>query len=244
MRLRRCCRNTLAAPRIYSYQPPWKPSVTSHQNTTRSFFSVPPAPANRCSCNWSPHVGSETTNPSRAVLTTGADFARDYAHAIETDSLSDFRSKYRRAGLVAIDDLHEIGEKTAAQNELVRTLDVLLANHQRLVVTLPQSPSRDNDAGAGSHQSSRGRLDGSSPAARSRRPPPDPSLARRHPRILAARTRRGPRRLRRSDRRPQTGHRAQAAANARPLGAVFPGRRHLDRRTATAPVSAAISRQR
>ena len=77
----------------------------------------------------------------RAVLTTGADFARDYAHAIETDSLSDFRTKYRRASLLAIDDLHEIGEKTAAQNELVRTLDVLLANHQRLVVTLPLSPA-------------------------------------------------------------------------------------------------------
>ncbi len=78
---------------------------------------------------------------SRAVLTTGADFARDYAHAVETDSLPDLRAKYRRAGLVAIDDLHEIGEKTAAQHELVRTLDVLLANQQRFVVTLPHSPA-------------------------------------------------------------------------------------------------------
>lgn len=78
---------------------------------------------------------------SRAILTTGADFARDYAHAIETDSLADFRTKYRRASLLTIDDLHEIGEKTAAQNELVRTLDLLLANRQRLLVTLPQSPA-------------------------------------------------------------------------------------------------------
>jgi len=78
---------------------------------------------------------------SRAVLTTGADFARDYAHAVEADSLSDFRAKYRRVGLVAIDDLHELGDKTAAQNELVRTLDLLVANQQRFVVTLPQSPA-------------------------------------------------------------------------------------------------------
>lgn len=78
---------------------------------------------------------------SRTVATTGADFAREYAHAIETDSLSDLRQKYRRTGLLAIDDLHEIGEKTAAQNELVRTLDDLLVRHQRIVVTLPQSPS-------------------------------------------------------------------------------------------------------
>ncbi len=77
---------------------------------------------------------------ARTVLTTGADFAREYAHAVETDSVSDLRSKYRRAGLVAIDDLHEIGDKTAAQSELVRTLDALLERHQRVIVTLPHSP--------------------------------------------------------------------------------------------------------
>jgi len=78
---------------------------------------------------------------ARALLTTGADLARDHANAIESDSLSDLRAKYRRASLLAIDDLHEIGEKTGAQNELVRTLDVMLAGQQRVVVTLPQSPA-------------------------------------------------------------------------------------------------------
>lgn len=77
----------------------------------------------------------------RTVLTSGADLARDYAHAVETDSLPDLRSKYRRASLLAIDDLHEIGEKTGAQHELVRTLDQMLNNQQRVVVTLPQSPA-------------------------------------------------------------------------------------------------------
>jgi chromosomal replication initiator protein len=77
----------------------------------------------------------------RTLLTNGADLARDYAHAVETDSLPDLRSKYRRASLLAIDDLHEIGEKTSAQNELVRTLDQMLNNQQRVVVTLPQSPA-------------------------------------------------------------------------------------------------------
>jgi len=78
---------------------------------------------------------------ARMVLTTGADFAREYAHAVETDSISDLRLKYRRAGLVAIDDLHEIEDKTAAQSELVRTLDALLDRHQRVIVTLPHSPA-------------------------------------------------------------------------------------------------------
>lgn len=78
---------------------------------------------------------------ARLVVTTGADFAREYARALETDSVPDLRLKYRRASLVAIDDLHEIGEKTAAQNELVQTLDALLVRHQRVVVTLAQSPA-------------------------------------------------------------------------------------------------------
>lgn len=78
---------------------------------------------------------------ARLVVTTGADFAREYAHAVETNSAPDLRLKYRRASLVAIDDLHEIGQKTAAQNELVQTLDALLVRHQRVVVTLPQAPA-------------------------------------------------------------------------------------------------------
>lgn len=36
---------------------------------------------------------------ARMVLTTGADFAREYAHAVETDSVADLRLKYRRAGM-------------------------------------------------------------------------------------------------------------------------------------------------
>ena len=78
---------------------------------------------------------------ARLVVTTGADFAREYARAVETDSVPDLRLKYRRASLVAIDDLHEIGEKTSAQNELVQTLDALLVRHQRIIVTLPQPPA-------------------------------------------------------------------------------------------------------
>ena len=77
---------------------------------------------------------------TRTLLTTGADLARDYANAIETDSLADLRARYRRASILVIDDLHEIGDKMGAQNELVRTLDRMLTSQQRVVVTLPQSP--------------------------------------------------------------------------------------------------------
>ncbi|MCY2988237.1 MAG: DnaA/Hda family protein [Planctomycetota bacterium] len=78
---------------------------------------------------------------AKAVVTSGADFARDYSHALETDSLADFRAKYRRASLLVIDDLHQLGERASVQNELACTLDVLLDRGHRILVTLPQMPT-------------------------------------------------------------------------------------------------------
>ena len=77
---------------------------------------------------------------SKIVCTTGADFARDYALALQTDSLEDFRSKVRRATLLVMDDLHEIGDKLSAQDEFARTLDALLRRDRGVVVTLRQTP--------------------------------------------------------------------------------------------------------
>ena len=78
---------------------------------------------------------------AKAIVISGADFARDYRHAIETDSLTDFRSKYRRVPLLAIDDLHQIGEKTTVQEEFLHTVDALLARGHRLIAALPQAPT-------------------------------------------------------------------------------------------------------
>jgi chromosomal replication initiator protein len=82
---------------------------------------------------------------SRVLLTTGADFARDYHLALQTDALQDMRHKYRRASLLVIDDLHEIGQKTSAQDELIRTLNSLLKRNRGFVATLRQSPLETAD---------------------------------------------------------------------------------------------------
>ena len=75
-----------------------------------------------------------------AVVTTGADFARDYANAVDTDSVSDFRRPLRSAALLLIDDLEKLAEKAAAQQELVNTLDALLDSGSQVLVTLKQAP--------------------------------------------------------------------------------------------------------
>ena len=77
---------------------------------------------------------------ARVVFTTGADFARDYALALQTDAIQDMRHKYRRANLLVIDDLHEIASKAKAQDELIRTLNSLLKRNRGVVATLRQSP--------------------------------------------------------------------------------------------------------
>jgi chromosomal replication initiator protein len=77
---------------------------------------------------------------SRIICTTGADFARDYALAVQTDSVDDFRQKVRRATLLVIDDLDEMGDKLTAQEELTRSLDTLLQRERSVLVTLHQAP--------------------------------------------------------------------------------------------------------
>ena len=54
------------------------------------------------------------------IATTGADFARALAHAVETESVADFRTRHQRCDLLLIDDLHRLAAKPAAQQFLAR----------------------------------------------------------------------------------------------------------------------------
>jgi chromosomal replication initiator protein len=85
---------------------------------------------------WKRHVPA-----GRIVLTSGTDFARQYATALETNAVDDFRRTYRDPAVLIIDDLHQLGGKTAAQQELIHSIDSLLRHQRRLVVTVQQSPA-------------------------------------------------------------------------------------------------------
>ena len=77
----------------------------------------------------------------KLVSTTGADFARAYAHAIDTDSLAEFRTRFRRAAFCLIDGLDELATKPAAQEDLALTLDELVNNDVRVLVTGRKLPA-------------------------------------------------------------------------------------------------------
>jgi chromosomal replication initiator protein len=83
--------------------------------------------------------------PSACIyLRTAADFARDYADALDTNSLAEFRDRTRRLDFFALDDVHQIQHKKSAQEELCRTLDELVESriHTLLSVTSPLNQSR------------------------------------------------------------------------------------------------------
>ncbi len=77
-------------------------------------------------------------------VTCGADFARAYANAVDTQGLADFRHRFRQIGFLAIDDIHEMQRKTAAQRELVRTLDILLAAGAVVLATSNSAPTENH----------------------------------------------------------------------------------------------------
>lgn len=77
----------------------------------------------------------------KTISITGADFARAYAEAVDTDSVSELRTKYRAAQVFFLDNLHELSGKRAAQEELIHTIDGLLEHQRLMVLTSQQSPA-------------------------------------------------------------------------------------------------------
>ncbi|MCR4411077.1 MAG: DnaA/Hda family protein [Thermoguttaceae bacterium] len=77
-----------------------------------------------------------------AVYVTGADFARELADALETRTIDDFHARFRGAGFLAIDDLHLLAGKPAAQRELIPAIDAVADGGGRVVVTSLWAPER------------------------------------------------------------------------------------------------------
>jgi chromosomal replication initiator protein len=81
------------------------------------------------------------------ITTTGADLARALAHAVETDSVADFRTRHQRCDLLLIDDLQQLANKPAAQQFLLSTLDALLRRGALVIATLKSPAASPTDLG-------------------------------------------------------------------------------------------------
>lgn len=77
-----------------------------------------------------------------AKYVTAVDFARQLAEALHAKIGDEFRRRYRRLEFLAVDDVHLLRGRTAVQEELARTLDILLESGSAVVMTAATAPER------------------------------------------------------------------------------------------------------
>lgn len=78
---------------------------------------------------------------SNVLHEVATDFARSYAHAVDTDSIADFRAKHTRCDLLVLDDLHRLAGKAAAQQELIAVIDAMIRRGALVLLTLKNLPA-------------------------------------------------------------------------------------------------------
>jgi chromosomal replication initiator protein len=78
----------------------------------------------------------------RVEVTHAKDFARELLDAVEAQAVDDLRLRFRTADLVVFEQLELLAEHRAAQEELMATLDVLLADGRQVVGTANAAPGQ------------------------------------------------------------------------------------------------------
>ncbi len=75
------------------------------------------------------------------VMTTGPDWARDFAKAIRNDAVDHWRHQNERAAAFCCDDLHLLEKKSAAQDEFMRLIDSLNRRQTPMLFAAPSHPT-------------------------------------------------------------------------------------------------------
>jgi chromosomal replication initiator protein len=83
------------------------------------------------------------------VFTTGADFARLLHEAIEGRTTARFRSRFRGASLFILDELTQLATKRVAQQELIHTLEAIIAAGGQVVIASRTAPEQMSALAAG-----------------------------------------------------------------------------------------------
>ena len=77
---------------------------------------------------------------SSVLYIHGRDFAQAFSDAQVTNSVRDFRQRFRRHGLVLIDDLEDVATRPAAAEELCSTLDDYVGESFKLIASCELAP--------------------------------------------------------------------------------------------------------
>jgi chromosomal replication initiator protein len=76
----------------------------------------------------------------RLVQTTAESFTNGFLDAMRTGSLNAFRSRYRGAGALIVDDVHFLAAKRATQDEFLHTFNALASEGVPIVLSIDQHP--------------------------------------------------------------------------------------------------------
>ena len=82
-----------------------------------------------------------STRPGlKVVQTTAEAFTNGFLDAMRTGGLSSFRSRFRGAGALVVDDVHFLAAKRATQDEFLHTFNALVADGVPLVLAADRHP--------------------------------------------------------------------------------------------------------
>ena len=71
----------------------------------------------------------------KVCYTTSEAFLNEYIEALQTNSLTRFRKKYRTVDALLIDDIHFLAGKDRLQEEFFHTFNAIFENHKQIVMT-------------------------------------------------------------------------------------------------------------
>lgn len=80
-------------------------------------------------------IYSKSNGKSKIIYITAENFTNEFTHSILTNKMTDFKSKYRKADVLLIDDIHFFKSKDGTQEELFHTFDALYNSNKQLVFT-------------------------------------------------------------------------------------------------------------
>ena len=85
--------------------------------------------------------GIRKQNPdAKIVYIKGDEFINDYVESVRSGRAGDFRTKYREADLLLVDDIQFVAGKVETQNEFFHTFNTLYENKKQIVLTSDRPP--------------------------------------------------------------------------------------------------------